>query len=104
MAELTSEQRRKVNAAVMRSFSAYEEQVPILKTDLRAAVDALDTYLNTNASAINQAIPQPARAALSTGQKAVIFTAVQIARYMIDNPTAIDELAHLLGQVREEVG
>lgn len=103
MAELTSEQRRRVNAAVMRSFSAYEEQVPINKTELRAAVDALDTFLNNNQAAINTAIPQPARGALSTGQKAVIFTAVQIARYMIDNPTAINELVHLLGQVREEM-
>lgn len=103
MAELTSEQRRQVNAALMRTFSAFSEPIPVTKTDLRAAVDGLDTFLNNNGAAINSAIPQPARGALSTGQKAIVFTAVQIARYMIDNPTTIAELAHLVGQVREEM-
>lgn len=104
MAELTSGQRAQLTSALMRAYSAYNEEMPILKADLRAGVDALDTFLNDNAAGINSTIPQPARGALSTPQKAVLFTAVQVARYMVDNPAAIDELAHLLGQVREELG
>ena len=53
----------------------------LTKADLRAAVNALDDYLVTNASAINQAIPQPARGALTAAQKAELLSAVALKRY-----------------------
>lgn len=78
MAELTTEQRRALWAAYMRQN---DEPCGITKADLRAAVDALDTWLDANAATINQAIPQPARGALTASQKARLLTMVVTARF-----------------------
>ena len=52
------------------------------KADLRAAVDALDAFLVANDAAINSAIPQPARSALSVSQKARLLNHVVAKRYI----------------------
>lgn len=57
------------------------EDCAITKVDLRAAVDALDTFLDTNAATINAAIPQPARGALTTAQKARLLAYVALKRW-----------------------
>lgn len=49
------------------------DDIDITKQDLRAAFDAADTFIDNNAGAYNASIPQPARSALSAGQKALIF-------------------------------
>jgi len=82
MAILSDDSRREVWADAMRQFSNDREPVGITKADLRAAVDALDTFLNSNASAINTAIPQPARGALTTAQKARLLMYVIQRRYV----------------------
>jgi hypothetical protein len=58
------------------------EGFALTKGDIRAAVNAIDDFLVTNATALNSAIPQPARAALSTTQKALLLTAVVRQRYL----------------------
>ncbi len=82
MATLTDGARREVWAEAMRQLSNDREPISITKADLRAAVDALDTFLNSNAAAINTAIPQPARGALTTAQKARLLMYVIRRRYM----------------------
>ena len=57
------------------------EACSITKVDLRAAVNALDDFMETNAAAINTAIPQPARGALSTAQKARLLAYVVNKRW-----------------------
>lgn len=54
----------------------------VTKTDLRAAVDALDAFMNTNAVAVNNAIPQPARGQLTTSQKAKLLVYVVTKRWI----------------------
>ena len=58
------------------------EGFALTKGDVRAAVDAVDLFLSDNAAAMNQAIPLPARTALSTTQKALLLTAVVRKRYL----------------------
>ena len=53
------------------------------KGDVRAAVNAVDDFLQNNAAALNAAIPLPARTALSTTQKALLLTAVVRRRYIV---------------------
>lgn len=55
----------------------------VVKADVQAAVDALDNFLNTNAAAINNAIPLPARSALTTAQKARLLMYVIKRRYTV---------------------
>lgn len=53
----------------------------LTKAELKAAVDAMDVWANDNAVALNNAIPQPARSALSTAQKNALFAIVTFKRY-----------------------
>jgi hypothetical protein len=53
----------------------------LTKAQLRAAVDAIDDFLNNNAAAINTAFPVAARTALSAGQKAAIVSYVAMRRW-----------------------
>ncbi len=57
------------------------EIVGLTKTDVRAAFDALDSFLETNQNAVNQAIPEPARTNLTTAQKAWLLQLVVERRY-----------------------
>lgn len=61
MAVLSDALRRGVWSGIMRYISDVRETVSITKTELRAAIDAADTWLDTNASSYNSALPQPAR-------------------------------------------
>jgi hypothetical protein len=51
------------------------------KGELRAAVDAIDQWTEDHTSDFNLAIPQPARGALSTKQKALILMYVVNRRF-----------------------
>ncbi len=83
MAVLTDNQRAAVWAEFMRDVCKDREQYGTLtKADIRAAVNALDDFLNAQAATINSTIPQPARAQLTTAQKARLLTAVIRHRYI----------------------
>ena len=62
--------------------SAKDSFGAITKSDLRAAVDALDQYLSDNGATINAAISQPARSVLTTPQKALLLRFVIAQRYL----------------------
>jgi molybdopterin-guanine dinucleotide biosynthesis protein len=81
MAVLTDPNRTELRAELMRIFSHDGETVSITKPDLLAAINGLDDYVHTNAAAINTAIPQPARGALTTAQKARLLAFVVLKRY-----------------------
>jgi hypothetical protein len=82
MAVLSDPDRFELWAAFMQEQSGRHADLPLTKAELRAAVDALDDFLNANAAAINSAIPQPARGALSASQKALLLEYVIQRRYV----------------------
>ena len=82
MAVLTDGARVEVWADIMREVSAERQPIGVTKPELRAAVNAIDAWLNDNAAALNSAIPQPARSALTTPQKARLLKAVITRRYL----------------------
>lgn len=69
MAVLPANERSAVSADYQRYKSDARESIPITKAQLRAAIDAIDDWLEANAAALNAAIPQPARGALNAQQK-----------------------------------
>lgn len=79
MAALSDTDRADCFADYMREETT--QFAGLLKPDLRAAVDAIDDYCVANAAAMNQAIPQPARAQLTAAQKARLFARVLLKRY-----------------------
>ena len=82
MAVLANADRLEVWAEYMREMSGNAEATSLTKADLRAAVNALDDFFNANAGTINAAIPQPARGALTTAQKARLLVYVIRQRYI----------------------
>lgn len=82
MALLADADRAAVWAEYMRDISAERGAFGALtKADLRAAVNALDQWLDDNAAAVNSVIPQPARGALTSAQKSRLFRDVLRKRY-----------------------
>lgn len=82
MAAMNSADRAACHAELLRDLSS-ETLGAVTKADVRAAVDAIDQFLHDNASGINTAIPQPARAQLTTSQKARLLMAVVRRRYLV---------------------
>lgn len=56
---------------------------PLTKPELRAAVDAIDGWIDANAAAFNAAIPLPARTSLSAKQKVWLFFFVIRQRFEV---------------------
>jgi hypothetical protein len=81
MANLSDNARFAVWSEIMQELSDAREPVSIVKADLRAAVNAIDTWISDNAASLNSAIPQPARGALTAAQKSRIFRMVAKRRY-----------------------
>ena len=50
------------------------------KTDLRAAINAVDVWIDNNASAFNLALPQPFRSAATADQKTLLLCWVAMRR------------------------
>lgn len=83
MAILSDGNRAGCWAQYMSDIGARREACPVTKTDLRAAVDAIDAWVDANATAFNQAIPQPARGALTAKQKAELLVRVVLRRFEV---------------------
>lgn len=81
MAALADADRREAWAEFMRGESNERNGMALAKVDLRAAFDALDSWVDSQALVINVAIPQPARGALTARQKAKILSMVLAKRY-----------------------
>jgi hypothetical protein len=50
------------------------------KADLRAAIDACDSWIDTNAAAFNTALPQPFRGSATQTQKTMLLCWVAMRR------------------------
>ena len=83
MAVLTDSERAAIVAAYGRELSEARTPFNLSRPDLRAAINALDDFLNTNVAAINNAIPLPARTVLTPSQKARLLTLVIERRWIM---------------------
>lgn len=81
MAVLDDTTRAAIWADIMSKLSSDREAVSITKAELRAAVDAIDSFLETNANAINNAFPAAAKAGLTIPQKARLLAYVTLKRW-----------------------
>jgi hypothetical protein len=83
MAVLSDNDRLELWAEVMRDLGSTGASVSIEKADLRAALDAADSWVDTNAASYNTALPQPARGALTARQKAHLLMYVIRRRFEV---------------------
>ena len=83
MAELPSEDRARIWRGLQRHWSNDREPVGVSKDELRAAIDAADTWINDNQAGFNASLPTAARDNLTQAQKTLLFCAVALARVNI---------------------
>lgn len=78
---LTDQDRQRVTNGLMRYWSKLWEPVgDVSTTELRAAIDATDQWIDDNQASYNNALPNPAKQQLSLEQKTLIFCAVAAMR------------------------
>ena len=82
MAQLTAQDRKDITAEWMEQMSRAGEGIDASKADVRAMIDAQDVWLDANAAAANQAIPQPARGAITTSGKGRAMTLIIAKRWI----------------------
>jgi hypothetical protein len=82
MAVLSDPRRQACCQELMAELSGVREALNVTKADLQAAVNAADDYQNANAAAMKQAIPQPARGAMTNSQLARMVNMVNRYRYI----------------------
>lgn len=82
MAALITQDRIDTWADFMRLISSEREPISITKTELRAAVDAVDDWLEANKTSFNSALPLPARTSLTAPQKARLLMIVVAKRHL----------------------
>lgn len=80
MAELSTEDREKINKGLMKYWSAVWELTEVSVQDLQAAVNAADAWIDSNQVSYNQALPLAARDNLTQAQKTLVFCAVAMGR------------------------
>lgn len=86
MPNLSDADREDVWREFMAQLSALHETFaqPLLKADVRAAVNGIDQWLTDNAASGNQAIPQPARSGMTASQKARMQTLIAAKRWKVE--------------------
>ena len=83
MAALPDSDRRILWSVFMEGLSGRRERLALTKEELRSAVDAIDGWVDANATSFNQTIPLPARTALSARQKVELLTFVVRRRFEV---------------------
>lgn len=83
MAALSAADREEILAKINRDFSTLRESTSLTKPDFRAALAAIDAWIDANSTSYNNAIPQPARGALTPKQKAMLLMSVMIRRWEV---------------------
>jgi len=80
MAVLTEQQRWSLWAEAMRDEPLGADRFACTKDGLRAAINALDAWLESQASEANLQIPQPARNQLTARQKTILVGLIALKR------------------------
>lgn len=80
MAELNTTDRQRIWRGLMRYWSNLREICGVSKTELLAAVNSTDTWIDDNQLSYNQALPSAAQSGLTATQKTLLFCAVALMR------------------------
>jgi hypothetical protein len=84
MAVLSDNDRAAISKAWQELFSSRRDIFgAVTKNDIRAAINAIDTWVDDNVASYNSAIPLPARTELTAKQKAELLVFVVRRRWEI---------------------
>ena len=80
MAALPDADRIEITAKLQRLAQWAAISCGITKADLKAAVDATDDWIDSNAASFNNALPTAAKNGLNSTQKTLLFCYVALKR------------------------
>ena len=83
MATLSESDRIAIWEKWMRRMSQNRQNIPLLKLEVRAAVDSIDDWVDANAASFNDALPAAAKANLTAAQKAELLSFVVLRRFEV---------------------
>jgi len=83
MALLSSDNVSKIWKDYMNRISADREAIGLNKINLRAAITAIDSWVENNQASFNSALPIGARTALTAKQKATLLMYVINKRFEV---------------------
>jgi hypothetical protein len=84
MSLLIDSDRKSIWKDIMSELSFTRTTTNLLKTDLKAAVDAIDGWIATNSASFNGSLPLAARTNLTAKQKVRLFLFVVSRRWEIE--------------------
>lgn len=84
MAILSEQERAALRSSLAQALSRRFESVTLTKSELKAAVDAADQWVENNKVAFNNALPVAAQAGLTTSQKAELLLFVVRHRFDVE--------------------
>ncbi len=84
MTVLVDADRRAIWSKLMSDASSRRDEINITKADVRAAVNAADDWVDSNAASFNAALPLAARTSLSAKQKSEILVFVVRRRWEVE--------------------
>lgn len=70
---LTGEKRQEITDELQRVISDARLEIGISKAEIRATVNAIDAWVDANATSFNNALPAGPRAVLTAKQKMFVF-------------------------------
>lgn len=73
--------RQAILGSLIQDWSRTDPALGLSLSDIRAAADATDDWIEANTAAFNSALPEPARSVLTTSQKEFLFLAVAQGRF-----------------------
>lgn len=81
MTTLSTADRQRIWRGVMRYWSREHEELAVVnKTELQAAVDATDDWIDANQASFNAALPEPFASNATAAQKTFLFVVVAAMR------------------------
>jgi hypothetical protein len=83
MANMSDEQRATCYAEFASALSARREPCALIKSDLRAALNAADGWVEDNKASFNSALPSAAQSGLTASQKAELLMYVVQKRFNV---------------------
>lgn len=83
MAVMSDADRREAWALLMQDWSDKRQNIPMTKDVLRAAINAIDQWIDDQATSFNNALPLAVRQALTPDQKIDLFMFVLTRRRVV---------------------
>ncbi len=83
MAVLTDADRKNIWANYMRKLSNRQDSISIIKSELRDAINAVDSWIDSNQTSYNNSLPLPAKTNLTQKQKAELMVFVIQRRWEV---------------------